>query len=368
MASSIWRRLPIIGLLAAEWQAWREEQVRPCYGLTTGLPDNSELSPYPIDMWPLLALPFGSPDEAGVLYCDRATRYPACYHPTAIAQYALARWNSYLAMGDEKDRQAFMTQAHWLVSHESRFADDAGGWPMPFASPDYDTPESYLSALTQGNVISVLVRAYQLTHEEAFLTVARRAVRTYELDIRDGGVCTVVGETGVFFEEVAAYPASHILNGYIFALFGLYDYVTLTNDARIAALIQRSVATLHTLINQFDTGYWSRYDLLHKDLAPRFYHDQHSVLLEALARYTHCEHCVTLAARWAGYQRNLICRVCYFVVSRTARYRRGLRKVGIQGVFSYILTGEWRTPPKSINAPPPPLTANLDAVTREASR
>src|SRR5438067_1543966 len=144
MASSIWRSLPIIGFLASEWQDWREEEGKPCYGLTPRPPDGTELSPYPIDMWPLLALPSGTLDETGVLYCNRSKWYPPAYHPTPIAQYALACWNAYLATGDEKDRQAFMTQAYWLAAHELRFADDAGGWPIPFASPDYHTPESWL--------------------------------------------------------------------------------------------------------------------------------------------------------------------------------------------------------------------------------
>src|SRR5690242_14301599 len=123
MASSIWHKIPIIGFLASEWQDWHEEQQRPCYGLTPMPPEGSKLSPYPIDMWPLLALPYGTLDETGVLYGNRHKRYPPAYHPTGIAQYALARWNAYLTAGDEKDRQAFMAQAYWLVAHESRFAD-----------------------------------------------------------------------------------------------------------------------------------------------------------------------------------------------------------------------------------------------------
>jgi heparosan-N-sulfate-glucuronate 5-epimerase len=367
MESSIWNRLPIISFLVSEWQGWHEEQLRPRYGLTPAPLAGSQLLPYPIDMWPLLALPYGTLDEAGVLYSNRHKRYPPAYHPTAIAQYALARWNAYLATGDEQDREAFMTQAYWLVSHETRFADDAGGWPIPYPALDYDTPESWLSALTQGNAISVLVRAYQLTHEEAFLAVARRAVRTYALDIRDGGVSTTVGENGIFFEEVAAYPVSHVLNGYIFALFGLYDYVFLTGDAQTAALIQRSLATLHEMIDQFDLGYWSCYDLLRRNPAPLFYHDQHSVLLEALARYSNCEHCVALAEHWRGYQHSLRCRLYYFLVSYFNRYRRGLQRLGIRGAFSHILGAEReslleRTVRVPITAPP---VAQLSPSERE---
>lgn len=350
---SLWRPFPLIGFLVSEWQVWREEQTVPHFLLAPMPQDGSGLPPYPIDMWPLLALPYGSLDDAGVHYAKADGKFPAAYQPTNIAQYALAQWNAYLVTGDEKHRQAFMIQAQWLVEHETSLADDTGGWPIPFANPDYYAQEPWLSAMTQGEGISVLVRAYRLTGEEIFLHVARRAVRTFELDIQDGGVSASVGEGGIFFEEVAVYPAAHILNGYLFALFGLYDYVALTGNARIAALIRRSLATLHTLIREFNVGYWSRYDLLHRRLAPRFYHALHITQFEALARYSGCEHCVALAARWSGYQHSLRCRLRYFIVSRIARYRRGLRRLGIRGVFSHILRAKGQIAPESVYVPIP---------------
>jgi heparosan-N-sulfate-glucuronate 5-epimerase len=312
--------------------------------------DDSGCSSYPIDMEPLLSLPYGILDESGVPYNmpNGTYRYPAAYHPTTISQYALAHWNAYLATHDQKHREAFMVQARWLVIHESHLADDMGGWPIPFPCLDYHAPGPWLSALTQGNAISALVRAYSLTGEEVFLQTAHRAVRTFKLDIRNGGVSTSIANDGVFFEEVAAYPAAHILNGYIFSLFGLYDYAALTDDTHIHALIQRSLVTLHTLLDEYDTGYWSRYDLLQRELAPRFYHDQHSVLLEALAGYSNCQHCRALAARWRQYQHSFRCRVCYFIVSRFARYRRGIQSFGLRNAFLQIFKAQEQTTPGKV--------------------
>jgi D-glucuronyl C5-epimerase C-terminus len=318
--------LPIIRFFVSEWQVWRKEREEPPFGLALIPHAPSELPPYPLDMWFPLVLPHGTLDEVGVPYNTPTEVYPGTYHPTTIAQYALAHWNAYLASRDEKHRKAFMIQARWLVGHESRLADDAGGWPIPFAVHDYSAPKQWLSALTQGHGISVLVRAYRLTGEDVFLQVARRAVRTFELDIQVGGVSTSLDGEGVFFEEVAVYPAAHILNGYLLGLVGLYDYVALTGDIQINELILRSLATLHTLIDGFDTGYWSRYDLLFKHLSSRYYHTLHVMLLEILAQYSGCDHCAALASRWDRYQHSLRCRLCYFIVSRTVRYHRGFRR------------------------------------------
>lgn len=321
-----WQPFPLIGILIAEWQDWRKEQIKPRYRLAPLTHDSTALPFYPIDMEPLLALPFGYLDQAGVLYNAPHASAPGAYHPTSIAQYALAQWNAYLTTKDERHKQEFLTQAHWLVQHGEPIGDDSIGWLIPFPSLKYNAAKPWLSALTQGNCISVLVRASRLTGEEIFLQVARRAVHTFELDIRDNGVSTPVGDDGIFFEEVAAYPAAHILNGYLLALFGLYDYVALTDDAAIKVLIQRSLVALHTFIDELDLGYWSRYDWLFQDPASQFYHALHVVLLQALAHYSGCKHCAMLSSRWDAYQRSTLCKLRYFNSSRVSRYRSAIRR------------------------------------------
>jgi len=315
-----WFKIPFIRSLRSVWQKWRTEQTSSCYRPMEKAQARPDLLPYPIDVSPLLTLPGGTLDEVEVPYNAFSGKIPATYHPTSIAQNALAHWNIYLTNGGNEHKEKFMSCASWLLANEVSLSNNAGGWPIPFALPAYHAPQLYLSALTQGSVISVLMRAYQLTSDDAFLQAACRAVRTFELDILDGGVNTQLGDSGVFFETVAVYPAAHILNGYILALFGLYDYVMFTKDKRVEQLIQCSVTTLHSLIDEYDTGYWTRYDLLHKRLASWFYHSLHVALLETLARYCGCEHCAALAQRWAGYQRRLGCRLRHLIVRRATSY------------------------------------------------
>src|SRR5258706_180426 len=159
------------------------------------------LSSFPVDMSSFLVLPHCTFDAAGVPYQVN----PAGYHPATIAHHALAHWNRYLATGAGTHREALLAQANWLVEHQVRIGEAAGGWPTSLPHPDVPTRGPWLSASTQGSAISVLLRAYQLTREEVFLVAAQRAVRTFEQDILDGGVSAPVGENGVFFEEVAVY-------------------------------------------------------------------------------------------------------------------------------------------------------------------
>ena len=312
--------ISIVKFILSERQVWRNEQEQLLYTLaqkTTGL------QPYPLNMEPLLSLPHGMLDEYGVPFNAAIKKYPATYHPTTIAQYGLANWNKYLSTEDQKYKEAFILQARWLIAHMVPHIHNTSVWPIPFAAPNYYAPTQWLSAMTQGNVISVLTRAYQVTNEHIYLEIASRAARIFEFDIRDGGVSSFMKESDIFFEEVAVYPAAHILNGYFFALFGLYDYVNICPNTVISSLIHRSLTTLDGLLEKYDTGYWSRYDLLFKKPATRFYHALHITMLEALAQYSGCEYYARVATRWNTYQQSRSAKTRYFVMSRLARYRYG---------------------------------------------
>lgn len=290
------------------------------YGINFSVDEKKEencLSAYPLDLPYLLQEEGGRLDADGVPYQADGKSY----HPGTIACYGLACWNYYLISNDNRWRDAFLCQARWLVEHEVPITGNCSGWPVSTPHPDMPTRGSWLSALVQGNAISVLVRAYELTREEPFLAVARRAVRTFERDILDGGVCSPVGEHGIFFEEVAIYPAAHHLHGCMQSLCGLYDYLTLTGDEQIGRLIEQSLETLHRLLHEFDTGYWTHPDLLSRKLSTQTQLASQITLLELLADYSGCEHCRLLARRWQGYQCHPLFRWRYWLTRNLCHWR-----------------------------------------------
>lgn len=256
------------------------------------------LAAFPVDMSAALALAHCVLDASGVPYWGKI----ATYDPITITRYALAHWNMALKGDNQVAQQVFLKQAEWLVKHEVSIKDDAGGWPIPIPAASGPADRVCLSASRQGNALSVLVRAYQLTCDRTFLIVARRVVRTFERDILDGGVCAPVGEHGVFFEDVAIYPAAHGLDGMLFALLGLYDYLVVTGDTMINELIEAGLAALHRLLPEFDPGFWTRADLLQRHLSTHAQLSLHVRLMEALATCTGCQHCIRLALKWQQYQ------------------------------------------------------------------
>lgn len=320
------KRKSVAALLTAEVKSVQTELRRPTYPLASFTSAQADAFPYPIDMSPLLAFPFGGLDEDGVLFNQRNGEFGAAYQPTSIAQYALAQWNAHLVSRNPAELESFLIQARWLLAHETRLTNGASVWPIPYPVPAYGAARPWLSALTQGNVLSVLVRAYAATGQEEYLTCAQRCARSFQYDILDGGVAAPVANGGIFFEEVATYPAGRILNGYILSVLGLFDYLHVAKDLEIQRLADWSVETLHELLPGYELGYWSSYDLIYNRPAPRFYHLLHVSLLRALALHTGCQHCRDLADRWAAYDRPPFARLRYFMRSRSRRYASKLAR------------------------------------------
>lgn len=254
---------------------------------------------YALDLLPRVAWQHIGIDEAGIPYDPREQGY----NPELVMYYALVHWDRHLITGDIAHRVQFLRQVHWLVEHAYLIADDARGWLLSPAKGAHSA-HLYLSATVQGAGLSVLLRGYQITQEESLLAAARGIVRTFERDVFDGGVSTPIGEDGIFFQQIAVYPASHQLCGFLFAMLGLYDYLSFTGDGLVERLIQRALVSIHHLLEEFDLGYWTRTDLLSGNLSSSAELMLQITLLKALAGQSGCTHCFRLASRWQKYRKN----------------------------------------------------------------
>ena len=260
---------------------------------------------YPIDMALFLSIEQTNSHASDVAYPTDGQMDS----PILVTRYALACWNSYVAANDDRQLAMFLEQARWLVAHEQTIAGEGSCWPVSLPDVYECTAKHCLSALVQGQAISVLMRAFMLRGESVFLECARRALRCFQRDILDGGVCAPMPGNGIYFEEYAVYPASHTLEGMVFALLGLGDFLKLQDDTSLASLFEQAHGSLHNILCEFDTGYWLRTDLLHRHLASKYQHKQQVYLLRKLAQATCCQVCMAESSRWEQYGQHFIARL-----------------------------------------------------------
>lgn len=238
-------------------------------------------------------------DEAGVPVVDY-TRYrvggasnPRAYNPITTAQYGLAVYEEYLR-GETDSLEDFFVQADWLVDN---MASD-GGLYYEFDLPGRSLTAPWLSAMAQGEAISVLVRAYYESGDIRYLDAARRAFEPLARSFAEGGVMHS-DETGTWLEEYPEDPPSHVLNGAIFALFGLYDLERATGDERVAALLEEATATLAENLDRYEEDGWVRYQLTGEEAwATRTYYGLHVEQLRALSAITGLRRFEERAKKW----------------------------------------------------------------------
>ncbi len=217
------------------------------------------------------------------------------YNPVTIAQYGLGRYEDYLH-GDEAGLADFMIQAEWL----RRDLETDGSLRFDFAVPSRGLTPGWTSAMAQGEAISVFSRAWTQTRDRKWLEAADLAFEPLSIDIGSGGVSSLVdGE--VWPEEYPAQPPSHVLNGALFAAFGMYDLsrIPASRSAEAEQMLQGFRSTLATSLPEYERDGWVRYQLSDDTYATKTYYGLHIAQLEAMARITGDDVFGDTARRWS---------------------------------------------------------------------
>jgi len=187
------------------------------------------------------------------------------YHVTAISSYAIC---------NIEDKKKFSPQIKWLINN----INDNGAYIHNFTLPFYENfPKKWIGGLAQGLAISALIRAYRKTNDKNYLITAKSAFKCLKNN------CIYVDEFGdKWIEEYPIHPPLHILNGYIYAAFGIYDLLEEIKDKNVEKIWQETIETLIKNISKYDIGYWSYYSLKDSMPSTEFYHRIHIKQLNKL--------------------------------------------------------------------------------------
>lgn len=219
--------------------------------------------------------------------------------PTLLAQQALGHFDRHLD-GAPGAAVSCVAAAGALLS-SAREEDGALVWQYEAPVTKYGLDPGWRSCMAQGQAASALLRAHLITGDDRYVDAAVSAAN----GIR-GEIVTHHPDAGPVLQECPTTPPSHILNGWLFGLWGLWEVATVAADTRARSLFEASSGALARLAPEYDTGWWSRYSLfepLAPDLAKPFYHRLHAVQLEATHRLTGLDVLGAVARRFASYDR-----------------------------------------------------------------
>lgn len=247
----------------------------------------------------------GPHDASGIPMLDYHGVIGLQYNPIAIAQWGLANYNQFCATHDRVRAEKFLKAADWLCANLEQNAHGLWVWNHHFDWEYRDTLRApWYSGLAQGQGISLLLRAHAHTHGEKYCEAASRAFVALTRLKSDGGVLFEDKEKNLWIEEYLVDPPTHILNGFMWALWGVFDLWQARGDADVRNIFERGVTTLLRNLRRYDTGYWSLYEQSGTRLpmlASPFYHRLHIVQLRVMARLTGESEFASVAERWEKY-------------------------------------------------------------------
>lgn len=230
---------------------------------------------------------------------------PHIEHPIVIAQYALGLYEI-LFSSNFKDKiliTKFLKIAQWFEMNNV-CVKGGKGWYIKTKYPEYNLNSPWISAMAQGEAISVLSRASILTKNYTFEQLANEAIRPFELEVKDGGLINYFNSIPIYEEFPTPKKTMAVLNGFLFSLFGIYDLYLLNENKKAKNLFVKGIDSLKKILPYFDLGNWSRYylfDYPNKYYSSFTYHILVVEQLKAMFYLTGDKYFWEISEKWDDY-------------------------------------------------------------------
>jgi heparosan-N-sulfate-glucuronate 5-epimerase len=264
-----------------------------------------------------IAADHGSPGAA-LLALDAMTAERRLAQPVSVAQLGIGAWQL-AAADDPRWLDLVSATSDWVAGE----LDTEGRIAFEFAYPHtYRLEPPWYSAMAQGEAASLLIRAATSLQRPELARAAERAVSPL---LARGSPLVSETPEGPVLQEYPTDPPSHVLNGWINALWGVYDIsiggLELSGDAGNA--FSRGLDALATRLPLYNTGWnWSRYDLFPHPIihvTSPFYHRLHIEQLHAMHALDPRQIFVETADRWEAGLRHPLART--HAVARKVGFR-----------------------------------------------
>jgi len=224
-------------------------------------------------------------------------------HPVGAAQQGLRQLSTYVRSRD----QVYLDRARSIAAALIAAGVEANGalwipYEFDFSLHARETNlmrAPWYSAMAQGQVLSLVSRLHELTGVRRYLDEATAVYASFASIGRPNGPWISWEQAGaLWLEEYPGFPPDHTLNGFVFALYGIHDYYSVTHSAPAAEIFQAGLTTVDRHLPLFRvTGGVSRYCLTHGVQSEK-YHRIHIAQLRQLTLMTGDDRFARMAGRF----------------------------------------------------------------------
>jgi len=195
-------------------------------------------------------------------------------HVSGQAFYGLKNLASYTLTGDAFYLARAEAQAQRLIDRRI-LVGDAWFHPNDFSFHELKPP--WCSALGHGVALKLFTALYRVTGKPVYQQAAQGTFRSFlrRGPSRSPWILSVDGSGYLWLQEYPSVPPDPVLNGHIYAAYGLYDYYQATRDERALELFNGAVTTVLRYAPWFRQPNWISFYRYSHRVAWAHYHQTH---------------------------------------------------------------------------------------------
>ena len=130
----------------------------------------------------------------------------------------------------------------------------------------FDLDGKTYSGILQGKAASLFLRCYDLTKDDKYRKWAYQSLLACRIPFEDGGTLRSLPNGTHWIEEYTSPSPSLVLNGFIFCIIALAEYLANFQDDKIASLLTNSLESLIAWLPYFQVDNSLLYSMYHWDL------------------------------------------------------------------------------------------------------
>ena len=213
-------------------------------------------------------------------------------NPHAVSQNALLLYRKLSDASNETVKTYFINNVNWLVNTKmlkNNGAFSSYEYSFPWKNGNHTIEPPWRNAMANAEVLSPLTKAYQLTGNSTYSDTAKNLLKSFYIDVKDGGVTYKTPSSGWWYEVYASRNSTkepRVLSGMIQVLIEINKYYRDTNDNDAKFIFDQGILALKNSLPEYDNNGTSYYDRLGLP-ANSFYKNLHIIQLKQIYEISH---------------------------------------------------------------------------------
>ena len=239
-------------------------------------------------------------------------------NPIIIFRVANNFYNDFVKNDNETSKKLFMNNVNWLLENTIKH-ENYSIFEHSFNYPIYDLPIGWHDAMAQGRIITIMLKAHNLTNDERYLNEAKLLSNAFFVDVLDGGLTYKTKDNGWWYEHRAHKDGLNprILNGMMFTLLDIYYLYEYTNDTDAKFLFDQGIISLKNDIPNYDFFGYTYHDAL-KNPTTYNYQKIHVQQTKLLYDITHEKIFIDYHNKWKSCE-----EICHFILKKIDQWFLG---------------------------------------------